>query len=258
MAVLGLDDLAQRAEVAVHREDRLGDDDDPGVGVFGADAAQQPVELRGVVVREDADRRAGKAGTVDQAGVAKLVEHQHVVLSRQRGQATGGGGEAGGEDQRGLRALGGGERFFQLAVGRQGAADQSRGCRAGAEFPDALDEGLRQRRMRSEPEVVVRREIPQLAAGTDHPRAGGGIERAQGPQQPGVRQFREFLPRVGHAHGWAAGRSSAQRRSFSESFQMLAELLFRATTMAERPFRVPELTRQRPARLVVPVFRPSQ
>src|SRR5690606_28430368 len=56
----------------------------------------------------------------------------------------------------------------------------------------------------------------------------------------------------------AAGRSSAQRRSFSESSQIFAELLLSTTTIAERPFSEPEETKHRPAAFVVPVFIPSQ
>ena len=94
--LLQCDDLGERAEVAVHAEDRLGDDEDAGVvGGLGAGGLEQAGEFLQVVVGEDADGGAGEAGTIDQAGVAELVEDDGVALAGEGGQDADGGGEAG-------------------------------------------------------------------------------------------------------------------------------------------------------------------
>ena len=64
-----LDELAQRRDVAVHREDAVGDDQ-PRVG---AGLAQAPLEVLDVAVAVDEGPRAGEPAAVDDAGVVELV-----------------------------------------------------------------------------------------------------------------------------------------------------------------------------------------
>ena len=62
-------DFAERAEVAVHGEDRFGDDEGTA---FARD--EELFELVEVVVRKDAEGGSGESRGVDEAGVGELVE----------------------------------------------------------------------------------------------------------------------------------------------------------------------------------------
>ena len=129
---------------------------------------------------------------------------------------------------------------------------QPRGGGAGPEFSDPLDERRRDRRMVGEAEVVVRGEVPELAAIYGNSRTCG----REGGDAPEKFPLREIVELLAWSHS-AVGRSRDQRSSFSESDQMFGVLDFRTTQTTERPLRLPVEIRQRPEALVVPVFMPS-
>ena len=76
-------------------------------------------EIGQVVVFEDAEFCAGKAGGVHDAGVNQLVENDDVVLANERGDGAERGGVAGGECERSLCSFEVGERFFKFMKRRE-------------------------------------------------------------------------------------------------------------------------------------------
>jgi hypothetical protein len=73
-----------------------------------------------------------------------------------------------------------GEGGFELLVGGEGAGDEARGGGTGAEFEGGLLGGEEDLGVMSEAEVIVGREIEEVAAVDGHVGRGGGIEGAQG------------------------------------------------------------------------------
>ena len=75
-----LDDLGQRRDVAVHREDAVGDDQRAAaVGL-----AQAPREVLDVAVVVDEGLRPGEPAAVDDRGVVERVGEDDVAAARQR------------------------------------------------------------------------------------------------------------------------------------------------------------------------------
>ena len=75
-----LGELVDRRDVAVHREHRLGDDDARARRV---DAREELVDVRGVAVAVDRERRAREPAAVDDRRVVELVgAHEHVGPAR--------------------------------------------------------------------------------------------------------------------------------------------------------------------------------
>src|SRR5258708_2174323 len=65
-------EIRQRSEVAIHTEDAIGRDQTAtkSTGV----SLQTPIELVGVVVRIDPERRPRQLGAIDQTGMVEAVE----------------------------------------------------------------------------------------------------------------------------------------------------------------------------------------
>ena len=79
-------DAGQRRDVAVHREDAVGDDQDRPVravgAAVGARLAQHLLEAVDVAMREDGARRLRQAHAVDDRGVVELVADDQVRSRR--------------------------------------------------------------------------------------------------------------------------------------------------------------------------------
>src|SRR5690606_917287 len=71
--------------------------------------------------------------------------------------------EAALENNRGFRLLEGRETTFELDVERHGAGDRAHRAGADTELANGGDGALREARVRREPEVVVRRQINDVA-----------------------------------------------------------------------------------------------
>ena len=68
---LELDDFPERRAIAVHTEDRLGDDENAATGWSAmARPLKMLIKLVEMVVGKDAHGRTGEAGAVDEGGVA--------------------------------------------------------------------------------------------------------------------------------------------------------------------------------------------
>ena len=121
-------ELIDRADVAVHREDAVGDKE-LASGVI-CDFLEQLFGVRGVFVAEDLDLGAGEAGTVDDAGVVELVGEDEVLFAEDGGDRAGVGGESGLKDDAGLDIFEGRDLFFELHVDLHGARDGADGSGA--------------------------------------------------------------------------------------------------------------------------------
>jgi hypothetical protein len=151
VAARQLGDLLQRRDVAVHREDRLGDDERRA----RARLLQAPREVLDVVVRVDERLRARQPAAVDDRGVVELVGEDHLARARQRADDAEVRQVARAEQQRGLGALEGGEALLEAAVDRHRAADEARRARADAPTQRCVGGRLLHACVVGEAEVVV-------------------------------------------------------------------------------------------------------
>ena len=236
----------------------FGDDEEACVGVFRAEGGEEFPELVHVVVWKDAQRGFGHAGGIDEGCVGELVEEEEVAFPGDDRDGGKGGGVAGGEDECRFGIFRGGDGFLKRGVGVGGAGDEPGCAGAGAKFRDAIRERGGDGGVEGEAEIVVGGEVPEFAS------AAGDAEV---PAFAGGEAAEEVFPFQGvelsagihrNIHHSATGRSRAQRRSFSESDQMLGVFDLRTTQATERPLSEPVEIRQRPETLVVPVFMPSQ
>ena len=181
VAVFEFHDIAERSEVAIHAEDRFGDNEDAGLRMFLARPLEVVLEVGGVVVVERTDGGAAQAGAVDQAGVGKFVQEDDVILGRERLQGAGAGGVATAEDEGGGGVFEDGDVFFEFAVGRLGAGDEARGSGSGAEFAGRFEGGGDNLRVGGEAEIVVGGEVvPRFVVEADEP-TGGEVRDEEAP-----------------------------------------------------------------------------
>ena len=112
-----LDDLGQRGDVALHREDAVDDDEDPAAVVRRP--LQRLLELLEPVVAEHAQLRAREQAAVEDRGVVAGVGDHGVAGGEDRPERPQVGLVAGGEDDRLLRAHPLGELALELEVERR-------------------------------------------------------------------------------------------------------------------------------------------
>lgn len=143
--------------VAVHAEDRFGDDKTE----FARMLDEQFVEVGEVIVAEADLLHASEAGM--QTGMIEPVgEDQGIVAEFQQcGEYRTVELIAGGEDQCRLGAFEACELFFQRQQLGTGAGDEPRGAAAGAMTRSPLTGALDQQRMAREAEIVVRGDVDQ-------------------------------------------------------------------------------------------------
>ncbi len=105
--------LPQRRQVAVHREDPVGDDQRGApLGL-----AQPPGEVLDVAVAVDEGLGPGEATAVDDAGVVELVGEDRLARPGEGRDRAGIRQVAGAEEQRRLVSLEAGQPLLQPAVG---------------------------------------------------------------------------------------------------------------------------------------------
>ena len=119
-------ELVYGADVAVHGEDAVGDDE--LAAGFVLDLFEEFFGVGYVFVAEDLDFGFGKARAVDDGGVVELVGEDEVFFAEDGGDGAGVGGEAGLEDYAGFYAFEGGDFFFELHVDAHGAGDGADGA----------------------------------------------------------------------------------------------------------------------------------
>ena len=151
----------QRAEVAVHAEHAVGDQQLARRCRQVADDVARGVH---VAMGKDLDRRAAEPRAVDDARVVQLVGDDEVVFGEDGGDGAGVGGEAALKDDGGFGFLELREPPLELHVNRHGAGDRAHRAGADAELLERGERFLLEPRMRRQPEVVVRREVDDLAA----------------------------------------------------------------------------------------------
>ena len=155
-------ELVDGTDVAVHREDAVGDDELAAGLVL--DLFEELFGVGDVLVAEDLDLGAGEAGAVDDGGVVELVRQDEVAFAEDGGDGAGVGGEAGLEDDAGFDVLEAGDLFFELHVDAHGAGDGADGSGADAELLGGGDGGFAEFGMVAEAEIVVAGEVDDLFA----------------------------------------------------------------------------------------------
>ena len=155
-------ELVDGADVAVHGEDAVGDEE--LVAGLVLDFLEELFGVGDVFVAEDFDFGAGEACAVDDAGVVELVGEDEVFFAEDGGDGAGVGGEAGLEDDAGFDAFEGGDLFFELHVDAHGAGDGADGSGAYAVFFRGGDGGFAELGVIAEAEVVVGGEVDDLLA----------------------------------------------------------------------------------------------
>ena len=138
VALGDLADAGQRRDVAVHREDAVGDDEDVAVravrAAAGTRVAQHLLKAVDVAVREDGARRLGQADAVDDRGVVELVADDQVALVGDGRDDAAVGGEARLERQHGLDVLEVCQAALELLEQLVSPGDRAHRARAHAEF----------------------------------------------------------------------------------------------------------------------------
>ena len=183
--------VLQRGDVAVHREDAVGDDQ----RAAAARLAQPPGEVLDVAVAVDEGLGPGQPAAVDDAGVVELVGEDDARRARaSAGDRAGVGEVAGAEEQRRL-----------VALERAPAARSSRRC--GAMLPEISREAPAPAPQRiaasaaaartcgwlGEAEVVVRAEQQDRLAVEQHPRPLRPVDQAQPAVEPAVAELLQPL-----------------------------------------------------------------
>ena len=159
------------ADVAVHGEDAVGDDELYAGLVL--DFLEELLAVGDVFVAEDLDFGAGETGAVDDGGVVEFVGQDEVFFAEDGADGAGVGGEAGLEDDAGFDVFEGGDFALELHVDAHGAGDGADGAGAYAVVSDGLDGGFGEFWVVAEAEVVVAGEIDDALAVVG---ADGGLD----------------------------------------------------------------------------------
>lgn len=120
--------------------------------------------MRDIFVAEDFDLGPGEACTVDDGGVVEFVGQDEIFFAQDRADGAGVGGEAGLEDNAGFNIFEGGDFFFELHMNAHGAGDGADCAGSHAVFTDGADGGFFELGVIAKAEVVVAREVDDLAA----------------------------------------------------------------------------------------------
>jgi hypothetical protein len=190
--------LLDRGDVAVHREDAVGDDE----RAAPLRLPQAPGEVLEVRVPVDEDLGPGEPAAVDDAGVVQLVGEDDLPAAGQRRDHSGVGQKARAVEESRLVALEGRDPLLEAPVRLHVAADQPRRTGADAPAHGRLGRRLAHPRMVGEAEVVVRAEQQHGPPVEQHV---GALRAADQPQSPGEAAVAKLLEAVGDV-GHGAGR----------------------------------------------------
>ena len=152
----------QRRDVAVHRKDAVGDDEDRSIraarAARSAGIAQHLLQAIDVAMREDGACRLRQPNAVDDRGVIELVADDQVGVGRDRRNCSAVGGQARLQRQHCFDMLEIGQALLELLDQLGRAGDRAHGAGAHTELADGLLGRGDEMRMGSQAEVVVRRE----------------------------------------------------------------------------------------------------
>ena len=134
--------LRHRANVAVHGEDAVGDDQlAPG---FVLDLFQQLLGVGDVFVAKDLDLRARQPRAVDNAGMVQLIGDDEIFLAQNRRHRSRIRCEPRLKDHAGFNVFEARDLLLQLHVDLHGAGDGAHRTRADAVLLGGLDGRLAQ------------------------------------------------------------------------------------------------------------------
>ena len=172
-----IDDRGQVADVALHREDAVDDDQD-AAAVLGR-ASQHLLQFVHLVVAKGAQFGAGDADAVEDRGVVAGVADHRVGRAEDRPDRADVGLVAGGVDDRVVGAHPFRQLALEIEVERRGAVEQARAGHPGAVGLERLAGRLLDPRIAGQSQVVVGAEHDRLAPlHLDH-RAGLRGEQAE-------------------------------------------------------------------------------
>ncbi len=143
----------ERRQVAVHRENTVGDDEDATMLVTFV--TQEPLGIGEIVMREGRHAGAAQPCAGPEAGMGQRVEQHQIALAHQRRDDPGIGEIAGAEDAGRRRTLQPRQPLLQFAQQRMIAGDEAGGAGARAILFDSRGGRRFHRRVMSEIEIVV-------------------------------------------------------------------------------------------------------
>ena len=187
-------EVGERRDVGVHREDAVRDQELAAARLRRF--RQEPLGIGGIPVLEHLDLRFRQTGSVDDRRVVQTVAHDHVVGSEDRGDRPGVRREAGLEEQRCVRVLERREPFLQVEMHLHLSSDGPDGAGSGAEPLGRLLGGPVHPRVVRQTEVVVRREVDDLAPVEGRARARRALHRPRVQQQPVRLELDELILQV--------------------------------------------------------------
>ena len=170
VALLDVDEARQVGDVAIHAVEAF--DDDQRALEVAADFAEDVFQRGRVVVVEGAAGGAGKLDAFENAVVDQAVMDDQVLGAEQRGDGRHVGGMAADEGDAVLDFVEAGNGFFELALDRPLAGDQTAGRSRGAVAVDGFLGGPVDARVSRQPEVVVAGKV-DIGFAADHRRGVG-------------------------------------------------------------------------------------
>ncbi len=154
--------LVDGADVAVHGEDAVGDDE-LASGLSG-ELVEKLLAVGYVFVAEDLDGGAGEARAVDNAGVVELVGEDEIFFAEDGAYCASVGGKTALEDDAGFDVFETGDLFLQIHVDAHGSGDGAHRSRAHAKGARGGHCGLNQPGVVGQAQVVVAGQVDDLAA----------------------------------------------------------------------------------------------
>ena len=197
-----LSQLRQRANVAVHGEDAVGDDQLAAGLVL--DLVQQLFGVGGVLVAEDLDFGAGEPRAVDDAGVVQLVGDDEIFFAQQRRHRARIRREARLKDHAGFDIFEARDPLLQLHVDLHGAGDGAHGARTDAVLARGFEGGFAQFGMGRQAQVIVGGDVDDLLAVEGAQRRLLVVEHAQLEVGALLLQFVELVGEVRQGIGASA------------------------------------------------------
>ena len=152
----------QRADVAIHREDAVGDQQlFPGLILH---AGELLLGVGHVFVAEDENLRPRKTAAIDDRSVIQFVGDDVVVFAQKCRYGSGVRRESRLENDAGLDVLEARDLLFQFHVDLHGAGDGAHGARSDAILARGLKRRFAQLGMRRKAEVIVGGKVDDLLA----------------------------------------------------------------------------------------------
>ena len=184
-------DFIQRRDVAVHREDAVGDDE--AAPVLRQVLLDFRFQVGGIAVLVDDDLGAAQARAVDDAGVVEAVGEDDILAPDQWGEGGLVGDEAALDVERILDIFEFCDGPFEFLVDGERSGDGAHRRRPGTEAVDGGFGGVFQAVVVGQAEIVVGAEVEHFFVVYGHPRAGWRVDGAQVDEEAAVAQGVDFF-----------------------------------------------------------------